>query len=85
LQVKTQRAISDYRKCEYPHYKDELTKLKFVGNITALRLRDIQMHLGQNAPFSSITTGEGVCAAVSVWGWVIRRALVGETRTSMPV
>jgi len=56
--VKTQRAISDYRKCEYPHYKDELTKLKFVGNITAQRLRDIQAHLGPDAPFSSITTVE---------------------------
>lgn len=24
--VKTQRALNDYRKSEYPHYKDELTK-----------------------------------------------------------
>jgi hypothetical protein len=57
-QVKTQRAISDYRKCDYPHYKDELTKLKYVGNITSQRLRDIQAHLGPDVPFNSITTGK---------------------------
>lgn len=28
-QVKTQRALNDYRKCEYPHYKDDLTKLRW--------------------------------------------------------
>jgi hypothetical protein len=27
-QVKTQRALNDYRKSDYPHYKDELTKLR---------------------------------------------------------
>lgn len=24
VQVKTQRALHDYRKCEYPYYKDEV-------------------------------------------------------------
>ncbi len=56
-QVKTQRALNDYRKSEYPHYKDELTKLKFIGTITAQRLREIQNHLGYDVPFTSIETG----------------------------
>lgn len=56
-QVKTQRALNDYRKSEYPHYKDELTKLKFIGSITAQRLRDIQAHIAADVPFTSIETG----------------------------
>jgi hypothetical protein len=56
-QVKTQRALNDYRKSEWPHYRDELTKLKFIGSITAQRLRDIQGHLGCDVPFTSIETG----------------------------
>mgnify|MGYP001807215921 CR=1 FL=1 len=55
-QVKTQRALNDYRKSEYPHYKDELTKLKHIGSITAQRLREIQSHL--DCPYSSIETGK---------------------------
>lgn len=55
-QVKTQRALNDYRKSEYPHYKDELTKLKFIGSITATRLREIQAHLG-DVPFICVETG----------------------------
>ncbi|KAG2453449.1 hypothetical protein HYH02_001670 [Chlamydomonas schloesseri] len=54
--VKTQRALNDYRKSEYPHYKDELTKLKHIGSITAQRLREIQSHL--DCPYSSIETVE---------------------------
>jgi hypothetical protein len=38
-QVKTQRALNDYRKSAYPHYKDELTRLRFIGAITATRLK----------------------------------------------
>lgn len=57
-QVKTQRALNDYRKSEYPHYKDELTKLKFIGSITAQRLRDIQAHIAADVPFTSIETGK---------------------------
>jgi len=37
--VKTQRALNDYRKSAYPHYKDELTRLRFIGAITATRLK----------------------------------------------
>ncbi|GAX76070.1 hypothetical protein CEUSTIGMA_g3513.t1 [Chlamydomonas eustigma] len=55
LIVKTQRALNDYRKSEYPHYKDELTKLKFIGQITAQRLKDIQAHV-PDAPFMTIET-----------------------------
>ncbi len=55
-QVKTQRALNDYRKSEYPHFKDELTKLKYIGSITAQRLREIHQHL--DCPYSSIETGE---------------------------
>ncbi|EFJ45471.1 hypothetical protein VOLCADRAFT_105916 [Volvox carteri f. nagariensis] len=54
--VKTQRALNDYRKSEYPHFKDELTKLKFIGSITAQRLREIHQHL--DCPYSSIETVE---------------------------
>ncbi|KAG2498858.1 hypothetical protein HYH03_003050 [Edaphochlamys debaryana] len=54
--VKTQRALNDYRKSEYPHYKDELTKLKHIGSITAQRLREIQQHL--DCPYSTIETVE---------------------------
>mmetsp|Transcript_40431 Transcript_40431/g.89814 ORF Transcript_40431/g.89814 Transcript_40431/m.89814 type:complete len:922 (-) Transcript_40431:1054-3819(-) len=56
--VKTQRALNDYRKSEYPHFKDELTKLKFIGSITAQRLREIQNHLGYDVPFNCIETVE---------------------------
>eukprot|EP00798_Chlamydomonas_sp_ICE-L_P031496 gene31496-6684_t len=55
--VKTQRALNDYRKSEWPHYKDELTKLKYIGSITAQRLRDIQTFLG-DVPFHCIETDE---------------------------
>ncbi|KAG1679301.1 hypothetical protein FOA52_009331 [Chlamydomonas sp. UWO 241] len=55
--VKTQRALNDYRKSEYPHYRDELTKLKFIGSITATRLRDIQAHVS-DVPFTAIETVE---------------------------
>ncbi|GFR43768.1 hypothetical protein Agub_g4882 [Astrephomene gubernaculifera] len=54
--VKTQRALNDYRKSDYPHYKDELTKLKHIGSITAQRLRDISTHL--ESPFTSVETVE---------------------------
>ncbi|GLC37795.1 hypothetical protein PLESTB_001477500 [Pleodorina starrii] len=54
--VKTQRALNDYRKSEYPHFKDELTKLKFIGSITAQRLREIHQHL--DCPYTSIETVE---------------------------
>lgn len=37
--------------------QDELTKLKFIGSITAQRLRNIQAHLGYDVPFTSIETG----------------------------
>jgi hypothetical protein len=40
--------------------QDELTKLKFIGSITAQRLRDIQAHLGYDVPFTSIETGNDV-------------------------
>ncbi|KAJ9528119.1 hypothetical protein QJQ45_005746 [Haematococcus lacustris] len=76
VQVKTQRALNDYRKSEwvlanaksqhgmraplnkYPHYKDELTRLKYIGSITAQRLRDVQAHLDCNVPFTCIETVE---------------------------
>ncbi|KAG1681310.1 hypothetical protein FOA52_007356 [Chlamydomonas sp. UWO 241] len=51
--IKTQRALNDYRKAEYPHFRDELTKLKFIGSVTAQRLRDIQAHM-PGVPFESI-------------------------------
>ena len=54
-QVKTQRALNDYRKCDYPHANDDVTKLKHIGSITAQRLRDIQQHL--DVPFTCIDTG----------------------------
>jgi hypothetical protein len=55
--VKTQRALNDYRKSEWPHYKDELTKLKHIGSITAQRLREIQSHL--DCPYTCVETGAG--------------------------
>ncbi|GFH24025.1 uncharacterized protein HaLaN_21738 [Haematococcus lacustris] len=43
---------------KYPHYKDELTRLKYIGSITAQRLRDVQAHLDCNVPFTCIETVE---------------------------
>jgi hypothetical protein len=59
-QVKTQRAMNDYRKSEYPHYRDELTKLKHLGTITAQRLKDLKAHVPE-APFSCVETGTCYC------------------------
>ena len=55
--VKTQRAMNDYSKNEFPNYRDELTKLKFIGTITAQRLKDVQSYV-QDVPFTSIETVE---------------------------
>ena len=52
------------RPPRYPHYKDELTKLKFIGSITAQRLRDIQAHINADVPFTSIDTGQFVGAVL---------------------
>eukprot|EP00955_Chlamydomonas_euryale_P064992 359131-Chlamydomonas_euryale.AAC.1 len=37
--VKTQRALNDYRKPEYPHSTDQLTKLRYIGKETAEKLQ----------------------------------------------
>uniref|UniRef100_A0A7R9V475 Uncharacterized protein n=1 Tax=Chlamydomonas euryale TaxID=1486919 RepID=A0A7R9V475_9CHLO len=55
--VKSQRAMNDYNKPEFPHYKDKVTKLKFIGSVTAERLKDIRSHM-PDAPFSTIDTVE---------------------------
>ena len=55
--IKTQRAMNDYSKNEFPNFRDELTKLKFIGTITAQRLKDIQSYV-QDVPFTSIETVE---------------------------
>lgn len=56
-QIKTQRALNDFSKPSYPHHKDRLTRLKYIGGVTADRLRDIQTHM-PGVPFSSIETVE---------------------------
>ena len=61
----------------YPHYKDELTKLKFIGSITAQRLRDVQAHIA-NVPFTVVETGGWAAAPASVQ---IRLSLNGAGRT----
>jgi hypothetical protein len=54
LQVKTQRALNDYRKSAYPHYKDELTRLRYIGAITAARLKDARAWLGKDVPLECV-------------------------------
>lgn len=63
--------------------QDELTKLKFVGNITAQRLREVQTHLGQGAPFNSIVTG--ACACVCACAFACVRGLVLRARACVGV
>lgn len=53
--IKTQRALNDFSKPQYPHFKDRLTRLKFIGGVTADRLRDIQTHM-PGIPFTAIET-----------------------------
>lgn len=55
-QVKTQRALNDYRKSAYPHYKDELTRLRYIGAITATRLKDARAWLGKDVPLECVDT-----------------------------
>lgn len=54
-QVKTQRALNDYRKSEFPHYKDELTRLRYIGAITATRLKDVRATVNPGVPMTSVT------------------------------
>lgn len=56
LQVKTQRALNDYRKSAFPHYKDEITRLRFIGVVSANRLKDARAHLGQDVPVECVDT-----------------------------
>ncbi len=56
LQIRTQRALNDYSKPLYPLYKDKLTRLKYIGGVTADRLRDVQVHI-PGVPFTSVETG----------------------------
>jgi hypothetical protein len=53
-QVKTQRALNDYRKSAYPHCKDELTRLRYIGAITAARLKDARAWLGKDVPLECV-------------------------------
>jgi hypothetical protein len=55
-QVKTQRALNDYRKSAFPHYKDEITRLRFIGVVSANRLKDARAHLGQDVPVMCVDT-----------------------------
>eukprot|EP00955_Chlamydomonas_euryale_P051957 355022-Chlamydomonas_euryale.AAC.1 len=43
--VKTQRAINDYRKAEYPHCSEAVTRLQYVGKETAEKLAKLQKHV----------------------------------------
>ncbi|WIA09270.1 hypothetical protein OEZ85_008678 [Tetradesmus obliquus] len=52
--VKTQRALNDYRKSAYPHYRDELTRLRYIGAITAARLKDARAWLGRDVPLECV-------------------------------
>eukprot|EP00882_Tetradesmus_deserticola_P013258 GHRQ01014062.1.p1 GENE.GHRQ01014062.1~~GHRQ01014062.1.p1 ORF type:complete len:404 (+),score=192.97 GHRQ01014062.1:311-1522(+) len=52
--VKTQRALNDYRKSAYPHYRDELTRLRYIGAITATRLKDARAWLGRDVPLECV-------------------------------
>lgn len=54
IQVKTQRALNDYRKSAFPHYKDELTRLRYIGAITANRLKDARAWLGKDVPIECV-------------------------------
>lgn len=57
-QVKTQRALNDYRKSAFPHYKDEITRLRYIGVVSANRLKDARAHLGPDVPISCVDTVE---------------------------
>jgi hypothetical protein len=54
--VKTQRALNDYRKSAFPHYKDEITRLRYIGVVSANRLKDARAHLGQDVPVECVDT-----------------------------
>ncbi|KAG1679168.1 hypothetical protein FOA52_000524 [Chlamydomonas sp. UWO 241] len=55
--VKTQRALNDYHKPAYLHYKEKVTKLRYIGTTIQGRLHNVQTHL-QGVPFESIDTVE---------------------------
>ena len=78
-QVKTQRALNDYRKSDYPHYRDELTRLRYIGTITATRLKDVKHWVARDVPMHSVETVEELKRLMEVadgnrWG----REIVGE-------
>lgn len=54
--MKTQRALNDYRKSAFPHYKDEITRLRYIGVVSANRLKDARAHLGQDVPVECVDT-----------------------------
>ncbi|KAG1672588.1 hypothetical protein FOA52_010690 [Chlamydomonas sp. UWO 241] len=54
--VKSQRAVNDYKKPDYPHCKDEIDKLKHIGKVTAQRLSNISVNMP--VPFVSVKTVE---------------------------
>lgn len=73
-QVKTQRALNDYRKSAFPHYKDEITRLRYIGVVSANRLKDARAHLGPDVPISCVDTVEDLkklleYADTNRWGW----------------
>jgi hypothetical protein len=57
-QVKTQRALNDYRKSAFPHYKDEISRLRYIGVVSANRLKDARAHLGADVPIGCVDTVE---------------------------
>ena len=56
-QVKTARACQDYRKEEFPHATARITELRYIGAVTAEKLKaGARRHLGAACPVDSVTT-----------------------------
>lgn len=49
--------MHEFLKPEYLHYKESVTKLKYVGGATAACLMDIQTHIPE-LPMTSVQTGK---------------------------
>jgi hypothetical protein len=48
--------MNDYCKSAFPHYKDEITRLRYVGIVSANRLKDARAHLGNDIPVKRVET-----------------------------
>jgi hypothetical protein len=57
--------MNDFRKSAFPHYRDEITRVRFIGSVSAARLRDARHHLGADVPVASVDTVEDLKVLVA--------------------